>query len=144
MNLIDRAFLLKKTPIFQSLDMDLLLAVSDKTEVMIFKPESTIFSLGQQGYTLYVIMEGCVKITKSNLSQEIILKSQDCFGEESVFSNKTREYTASATTQVRTLVLNKSQILNIIEECPSVALSFLELYSKQIGLRLPLKYLNQR
>ena len=57
MNLIDRAFLLKKTPIFQSLDMDLLLAVSDKTEVMIFKPESTIFSLGQQGYTLYVIME---------------------------------------------------------------------------------------
>ncbi|WP_201456889.1 cyclic nucleotide-binding domain-containing protein [Chlamydia sp. 17-3921] len=137
MNLIDRAFLLKKTQFFHSLDMDLLLAISDKTEIMIFKPGTTIFSLGQQGHSLYVIKEGFVTITHNMTKEVVNLKPKDCFGEESLFSNKSREYNAFATTQVRTLVLSKGQLFNIIEECPSVALSLLELYSRQVSFRLP-------
>ncbi|ANH79036.1 cyclic nucleotide-binding domain-containing protein [Candidatus Chlamydia sanziniae] len=138
MNLIDRAFLLKKTIIFHSLDMDLLLGIADKAEIMIFKPGANIFSIGQRGFSFYIIVEGHVIISYDKLETPIKLKSKDCFGEESLFNNKLREYNACANTQARMLVLSKGQILNIIEECPSVALSFLELYSKQIEFRLPL------
>ncbi|EPJ32039.1 cyclic nucleotide-binding domain protein, partial [Chlamydia psittaci 06-1683] len=62
----------------------------------------------------------------------------ECFGEESLFSNKPREYNAEAITQVRTLTLSKGQFLSIVEECPSVALSLLELYAKQITFRHPI------
>ncbi|SPN73438.1 MlotiK1 channel,Predicted signal-transduction protein containing cAMP-binding and CBS domains,Cyclic nucleotide-binding domain [Chlamydia serpentis] len=137
MNLIDRAFLLKKTIIFQSLDMDLLLTIADKTETIICKPGSSIFSIGQPGFSFYIIVEGYVTISKEELDPPLNLKPLDCFGEESLFNNKLREYNASANTQVRILVLSKGQILNIVEECPSVALSFLELYAKQLGFRQP-------
>ncbi|WP_348664035.1 cyclic nucleotide-binding domain-containing protein [Chlamydia vaughanii] len=136
MNLIDRAFLLKKNPIFTSLDMDVLLAISDKTEIMIFKPGAKIFSIEQPSFSLYIIAEGYVKITDSS-SLSVTISSHECFGEESLFSNKLREYNAEAITQVRTLILSKGQFLSIVEECPSVALSLLELYAKQITFRYP-------
>ncbi|EPJ33286.1 putative cAMP-dependent protein kinase regulatory chain, partial [Chlamydia psittaci 06-1683] len=66
MNLIDRAFLLKKNPIFNSLDMDILLAISDKTEIMIFKPGVKIFSIEEPSFSLYIIVEGYVKITDNS------------------------------------------------------------------------------
>ncbi|EPP35694.1 cyclic nucleotide-binding domain protein [Chlamydia ibidis] len=135
MNLIDRAFLLKKTMIFNSLDMDLLLAISDKTEIMVFKPGSKIFSKRQSGFSLYIIAEGYVKISQEDPYSNVTLKSEDCFGEESLFNNKPREYDAEAITQVRLLILSKGQFFSIIEECPSVALALLELYTKQITFR---------
>lgn len=135
MNLIDKAFFLKKTNIFRSLDMDLLLAISDKTEAMIFKPGAKIFSEGDSSFSFYIIVEGCIKVTLGSLTET--LKSQDSFGEESFFNNKFREYTAEAITQVKMLILNKGQFLNIVEECPPVAISLLELYTRRIQFRHP-------
>ncbi|WP_213318942.1 cyclic nucleotide-binding domain-containing protein [Chlamydiifrater volucris] len=135
MNLIDKAFLLKKTSFFGSLDMDVLLAIADRTDNLIFKPKSDIFEIGQPGYSLYIIAEGIVVI--KGAAKEIIdeLKPEECFGEESLFNNKFREYSASAKTSVRVLALSKGQFFSVLEECPSVALSILEIYSKQFSFR---------
>ncbi|AEJ77199.1 cyclic nucleotide-binding domain-containing protein [Chlamydia trachomatis] len=135
MNLIDKAFLLKKTFLFASLDMDVLLSIADKSEVMLFKAGSEIFSEGQPSFSLYVIAEGCVRIFAKEPTINVRLKPLDCFGEESFFNNKVREYSAEAITLVKTLILNKGQFLSIIEECPSVSLVLLESYSKQIVFR---------
>ncbi|WP_038501268.1 cyclic nucleotide-binding domain-containing protein [Chlamydia avium] len=137
MNLIDRAFLLKKSLVFNTLDMDILLAIADKAEIMIFKPGVKIFSIEQPSFSLYIIAEGYVKIT-NNASLSVTISSHECFGEESLFNNKPREYNAEAITQVRALVLSKAQFLSIIEECPSVALTLLEQYAKQITFRHPI------
>ncbi|MBQ8499045.1 cyclic nucleotide-binding domain-containing protein [Chlamydia sp.] len=135
MNLIDKAFLLKKTFLFASLDMDVLLSIADKSEVMLFKASSEIFSEGQRSFSLYVIAEGCVKIFSKEAAIDVSLKPFDSFGEESFFNNSIRKYSAEAITLVKTLILSKGQFLSIIEECPSVALALLELYSKQIIFR---------
>ena len=135
MNLIDKAFLLKKTFLYASLDMDVLLSIADKSEDMLFKASSEIFSEGQPSFSLYVIAEGCVRIFAKEPAINTRLKPLDCFGEESFFNSKPREYSAEAITLVKTLVLNKGQFLSIVEECPSVALALLELYSKQIIFR---------
>ena len=121
MNLIDKAFLLKKTFLFASLDMDVLLSIADKSEDMLFKASSEIFSEGQPSFSLYVIAEGCVRIFAKEPAINTRLKPLDCFGEESFFNSKPREYSAEAITLVKTLVLNKGQFLSIVEECPSVA-----------------------
>ncbi len=138
MNLIDKAFLLKKTVVFNSLDMDLLLAISDKTEVMLFKPTAKIFSEEDSSFSFYIIAEGYVRITQSSSDLSVTLKPHDCFGEESFFNNKLREYNAEAITQVKLLILNKGQFLSVVEECPAVALSLLELYTKNLSFRSPL------
>ena len=87
MNLIDKAFLLKKTFLFASLDMDVLLSIADKSEVMLFKASSEIFSEGQRSFSLYVIAEGCVKIFSKEAAIDVSLKPFDSFGEESFFNN---------------------------------------------------------
>lgn len=137
MNLVDKAFLLKKTAIFNSLDMDFLLAISDKSDIVMFKPNAYIFSEGQQSFSLYIISEGFVTLSKSDSLLDAKLKPYDCFGEEGLFSNKSRQYNAKAITNVKTLVLSKGVFLCVIEECPSIAIYLLELYAKQVPLRLP-------
>lgn len=137
MNLVDKAFLLKKTSIFNSLDMDFLLAISDKAETVTFKPNTFIFSEGQQSFSLYIISEGLVRLSRSTASLEVNLKPYDSFGEEGLFSNKPRLYSAKAATAVKALVLSKGVFLCVIEECPSIAIYLLELYAKQVPLRLP-------
>lgn len=135
MNLIDKAFLLKKTSIFNSLDMDFLLAISDKAEVVCFKQNVPIFLENQPSFSFYIISEGFVTLSQTASPHIVKLKPRDCFGEEGLFSNKSRGYSAKTTSHVKALTLTKGVFLCIVEECPSIALYLLELYAKQISLR---------
>jgi hypothetical protein len=62
LNLIDKAFLLKKTSLFGALDLDLLLSIADKMECVYFRPADTIFQLDQDAYRMYLIVSGQVLI----------------------------------------------------------------------------------
>lgn len=136
MNLIDKAFLLKNTQLFRSLDMEVLLSIAEKAELLSFKPGNVIFSLHQPAYCLYIVAEGSVIVQlHNNCDTQYELFPKDFFGEESLFNNMARQYSVKAHSKVKLLILSKGQIMNIIEECPSVGFTLLEMYTKQITFR---------
>lgn len=134
LSLLDKAFCLKKNNFFGSLDLDLLLILAEKTELLLFKKGETIFSCQSETHRMYLIVEGEVAIEYQQ-SPPLSLKKGECFGDEALFSQKMHFYKASCLTTTTLLVLLRSHILSLIEQSPSFACSLLELYAEKIPFR---------
>ncbi len=134
-NLIDKAFLLKKTTLFGSLDLDLLLSIADKMEALNYKPTDKVFQLDQDATRMYVIISGQIAIEDKGGIQLAELLPGDFFGDEALFNEKRRSYIALCNTKVELLALSRSHLLSILQECPSVAIALLESYSAPLSFR---------
>lgn len=134
-SLIDKAFLLKKTQLFGSLDLDLLLAVADKATLSQFESGDEIFAIGNDGNRMYLITKGSVQVLDSQRRVMASLAPGDFFGDESLFNDKPRAYYAVSTGNTQLLALSRSHLLSIISECPSVALGLLQVYTASLQFR---------
>jgi len=134
-NLIDKAFLLKKTPFFTSLELDLLLAIADKMETLHYRPLDKVFQLDQDAHRMYLIITGQVVISDKSGLQLAELSFGDFFGDEALFNEKRRSYIAQCSTKVELLALSRSHLLTILLECPTVAIAFLEAYTLNLPFR---------
>jgi CRP/FNR family cyclic AMP-dependent transcriptional regulator len=135
LNLIDKAFLLKKTRLFGSLDLDLLLTISDKMEILLFKKGAKIVNFDQEAHRMYLIVEGKVVIFDRHQKLLAELGSSEFFGDEAMFHEKPYAYQAMCLSDVTLLALSRSHLLSIIMECPTVAISLLETYTANITFR---------
>lgn len=132
LTLIDKAFLLKRTPIFNALDLDLLLTIADKLGAVVFKAGDYVFSFDEEANRMYFVIRGQVEI--HSLSNQTIdrLSEGDFFGEESLFNNKPRAYAAFTPIETYVLTLSRTNLYTIISECPLVAVGFLQVYTSVI------------
>lgn len=118
--LIDKAFLLKRTPLFQSVDLDLVLAAADKLAVSEWDAGEHIFHKGDEATKMYFMVQGQVRAGNK------ILTAPQFFGDEALFNEKPRGYSAEALTPTTLLTLSKTNLLTIISESPAVALGLLQ------------------
>lgn len=117
--LIDKAFLLKKTPLFQNVDLDSIIAAADKLGLADWDPNEVIFNEGDEATRMYFIAKGEVDCGGQRLS------TPDFFGDEALFNDRPRAYRAKAVTDTLLLTLSKTNLLTIISECPQVAIGLL-------------------
>lgn len=134
-SLIDKAFLLKRTPLFSTLDLDLLLSIADKLGLSSLESGDTIFNIDQEANRMYLIAKGSVRIQDKNRRQLALLGVDDFFGDESLFYEKPRSYEAICHEDSVLLTLSRTNLLTIISECPSVAVGFLQVYSSNLTFR---------
>ena len=132
LTLIDKAFLLKRTPIFNALDLDLLLTIADKLGAVIFEAGDYIFVANEEANRMYFVIRGQVEI--HSMQNQVIdrLGEGDFFGEESLFNNKPRAYAAFTPIETSVLTLSRTNLYTIISECPSVAVGFLRVYTSVV------------
>ncbi len=135
LNLIEKTFLLKKTPPFTSLELNLLLPIADKLVAAAFGKGETIFQCNETAHRMYLIAEGIVEVYSPEGQLMANLYSNDFFGDESLFSGIPRGYTAVSKTETQLLALSETHLLTIISECPDVALGFLQVYTATMRFR---------
>lgn len=135
LTLIDRAFFLKKTPLFGMLDLDLLLPIADKLQVVTFDAGTPVFKIDEEAYRMYFIAEGTVEIFDSAHAIIATLSDADFFGDESIFNQQKRAYEAVCKTDSTLLALSRTTLLTIISECPSVAVGLLQAYTSMTSFR---------
>lgn len=128
--LVEKAFLLKRNSLFQSLDLDLLLILAEKAEFITAQKGAVLFEFGQETNQMYLIIEGSVEI--SSTQPLALLFKHAAFGDESLFNQKPHAYRALCMENCSFLVLSRNHILGIVEQSPSFALSLLEIYTKNI------------
>jgi len=132
--LIDRAFFLKKIPLFATLDLDLLLPIADKLGIAAYQANEHIFGINDEASRMYFIVKGTVEI-RDESKLLAILHSEDFFGDESLFNEKPRAYRALSTTETLLLSISRTNLLTIISECPTVAIGFLQAYTQTTPFR---------
>lgn len=135
LTLIERAFFLKRTSIFSTLDFDLLLAVADKLSIISFDPNEPIFGTNEEAYHMYFIVSGTVDIRNAQGHPLASLGPDDYFGDEAIFNEKPRAYSAISKVKTTVLALSRTNLLTIISEYPSVAIGFLQAYSSMTAFR---------
>lgn len=140
LTLIDKAFLLKRTLPFSNLNLDLLLTIADKLTAVNFEPNDYIFVVEEEANRMYFIVRGQVQLQGEQKEFTYTLTNGDFFGEESLFNNKPRKYSAFAPIETQVLTLSRSNLYTIISECPSVAVGFLQVYTAELPLRPHKKY----
>ena len=137
LTLIDKAFLLKKTLLFNALDLDLLLTISDKMGVTECQAGEILFQIEQEAHRMYFIIEGQMEILDRHNQLLASLKEGDFFGDESIFNEKRRDYCARGLSFCTLLTLSRSHLMTIISEYPGVALVLLQAYAAAMPFRLP-------
>lgn len=130
LTLIETAFLLKKTDLFQELDLDMLVSIADKAHQDIYYKNEKVFTTEQNAYRFYIIAKGSVDIYYPSQIPVVSLKENDCFGEESLFNDELRAYDAICSSETLFITLSKPLLMNVISEAPQVALALLEKFSK--------------
>lgn len=136
LNLIEKAFILKRTTIFGSLDLDFLLAIADKLGLAFFGEGEMIFPCSQEGNRMYIIAKGSVQILDSDDQPLELLSVADFFGEEALFNEKPRAYSARSEGDTLLLTLARTHLTTILSECPSVAMGLLNEYASKFPCRV--------
>ena len=131
-SLIEKAFFLKKVHLFSELDFELLLAIAEKLHDDDYDEHEQVFTKGQVANRIYFIAVGKVQLLDDKLQVLTELQAEQYFGDESLFNDSPRAYSATCSQDSLLLTLSRSHLLSIISECPSVAVSLIQQYATEL------------
>ncbi|MEE3717453.1 cyclic nucleotide-binding domain-containing protein [Tumidithrix elongata RA019] len=128
---IDRLLLVRGVPIFQELRLDFLVRLASIMNEIAVPAGKTIFTEGQEGRSLYIVIAGKVRVHIGN-KDLVILEKGSCFGEMSLFDAEPRSASVTAITNCSCLVLTQQQLYEAINETPDIAVNIICFLSGRI------------
>lgn len=131
---LQKAFFLKKIPLFHELELELLLAIAEKLHEDQYDAGEKVFSKSQVANRIYLIEKGSVDIFLEK-EKMATLQETDLFGDEALCSDQPRHYEAICAEDSLLLSLSKSHFFSILSECPSTALLLLRSYAQSTPFR---------
>lgn len=132
LTLIEKVFLLRKVAPFRTLNLDALLPIADKLLQSHFNAKELLFSVGEESHRIYFIVQGAIRLYTPRKQREKTLGPEECFGDEALFAEKPRGYSATSLEASCLLSLSRTHLLTVVAEFPSVALGFLALYADRL------------
>ncbi|GAB4291013.1 MAG: Crp/Fnr family transcriptional regulator [Ignavibacteriaceae bacterium] len=120
---------LRNVPIFSDLDTEALNKISGLGTVQTYKKNSLILSEEDAGTTLFVIIEGKVKISRTSKDDKevilSILNESDFFGEMALLDGMNRSASVTALEDSRLFIIQRADFLNLLREHPEVSIALL-------------------
>ncbi|HEY9612091.1 Crp/Fnr family transcriptional regulator [Allocoleopsis sp.] len=128
---VERLLFVRAVPIFQELRDDFLVRLASVMDELSFPADHTIFTQGQEGRSLYIVVSGLVRvhIGDRDLAQ---LKEGACFGEMSLFDAEPRSASVTTIKSCNCLMLTQLQLYDAIDETPGIAINIIRLLSRRI------------
>lgn len=128
---VERLLFVRGVPIFQELRDDFLVRLASVMDELSFPAQHTIFTEGQEGRSLYIVVAGRVRVHLGDrdLAQ---LEQGTCFGEMSLFDAEPRSASVTTLESCDCLMLTQQQLYDAIDETPGVAVNIIRLLSRRI------------
>ncbi|MEL6247659.1 MAG: Crp/Fnr family transcriptional regulator [Cyanobacteria bacterium J06648_16] len=128
---VDRLLFVRGVPIFTELRDDFLVRLASIMDELAFPANHTIFTEGQEGRSLYIVVSGRVRVHTDN-KELARLPEGACFGEMSLFDAEPRSASVTTLEDCDCLVLTQQQLYEAIDETPGIAVNIIRLLSKRI------------
>ncbi|NJK28435.1 MAG: cyclic nucleotide-binding domain-containing protein [Coleofasciculaceae cyanobacterium SM2_3_26] len=127
---VERLLFVRGVPIFKELRDDFLVRLASVMDELSFPSGHTIFTEGQEGRSLYIVVSGHVRVhigdrDLANLEQGA------CFGEMSLFDAEPRSASVTTLDECECLVLTQQQLYDAIDETPGIAINIIRLLSRR-------------
>ena len=128
---IERVLILKAVSFFVDTSEEVLIEIAAVLEEADVQPDTKIFSEGDPGHTLYIIVDGQIRI--HNQQQTLaILSENEVFGEMSILDPAPRSATATAITETRLLSLDQEMFNEITADHHDVAQGVMRLLARRL------------
>lgn len=128
------------SPLFDGLGEDELKVVADHTDYSEIEADDILFKEGDQGDSIYFVLEGGVDIIKeSSPGSEVVIASLPkgrSIGEMSVIDNFPRSATAKASEATSLLILTQQNFDEILKKHPEIGIKILKGVSRLLSLNL--------
>jgi CRP/FNR family transcriptional regulator len=116
---------LRNIPLFREFDEPQLAQVAQTATLRTYHKHEFIVREGDPGGTFYIILDGSVAVTRvaSDGRETIlsILKSNDFFGEMSLFDSSLRSASIKTLSDVKVGVIDEKAFLDVLERSPKIA-----------------------
>ncbi len=128
---VERLLFVRGVPIFQELRDDFLVRLASVMDEVEFPADHRIFTEGEEGQSLYIVVAGLVKV---HISERELVRLQQgaTFGEMSLFDAEPRSASVTTLAPCDCLILTQLQLYDAIEETPGVAVNIIRLLSRRI------------
>jgi serine/threonine protein phosphatase PrpC len=126
---------LKAMQMFRYLSYKELVRVANIAEIIEVAPDHTIFSQGQTGDAMYVVLSGSVRLSKDGAVVARLDKGQH-FGEMSLVDRSVRSLNAVTAEPTRLITINRKDFYEIIKKEPQLAVKLLWSFVQVLGARL--------
>jgi len=97
----------------------------------VFKAGETVFREGDDGYVMYVVLEGSVKLSVTGRSVEKVGKG-GVFGEMALIDKSPRSATAVAVTDSMLVSVTSERFKSLVQETPGFALEIMSIMAARL------------
>jgi ATP:ADP antiporter, AAA family len=112
---LEKVIILKTVSIFSEAPDNLLAEIAGLVNVVDVDPGQRIFTKGEEGTRMYVIVEGQVQVHDGEQTLDL-LGDREVFGEMALLDSEPRTASATAITGVRLLELDQEPFYELLEE----------------------------
>ncbi len=124
--MIERVFILKRTEVFGDLGEDILTSLSTYLDEAHYDAGDTIFKKGDVGRTLYIVVDGSVRIHDDDGTTIGTIGEDEIFGERSALTGNLHRASATAATDCKILKLDEDLLYEVMTGHPEVAQGLIE------------------
>jgi uncharacterized membrane protein len=132
----DKAEVLAKVPLFALLDAQERAALAERLELVSAPKDKTLFSYGDPGDSMFIVVSGTVEIWfKNNTGEKIVLETAhegDFFGEVSLLDGGARTASATVITDLEALVVDRGDLDEFVRIKPHAAMDLLTATGKRL------------
>src|SRR6195256_3825897 len=126
---------LKAMQMFRYLSYKELVRISNISGMIELDTDQVIFSTGQPGDAMYVVLSGPVRLVKGDTAVAELTRGHH-FGEMALIDRSVRSLTARATEGTRLVVIHRKDFYDIIKREPALATKMLWSFVQVLGARL--------
>jgi CRP/FNR family cyclic AMP-dependent transcriptional regulator len=137
----DKLALLRRVPLFQGVESGRLKVLAEQARLCVYPEGAAIVEQGEQreesqdGDSLYVIVEGRVRVMRAQAGREeqlATLGPGEFFGEMALLDGKPRSASVLATEDTRCLILARWDLLRAMRHDPEIAIQMLTVLSTRL------------
>ena len=126
---------LKRVPLFSTLTLEQLASIDRLMVTRSYRKGEPIFTKGDVGSELYVVLEGEIRVHLDHAGREVTLARVGpsmVLGEMAVFDEQPRSASAQASADTTVRVLRRDKLRAVVHEHPEVLLEFVRDLSQRI------------
>jgi CRP/FNR family transcriptional regulator, cyclic AMP receptor protein len=128
--------ILRRAGLFQGVDPDAVEALASEFEIFDAVRGETLFTEGEPGESLYIVLAGKVKLGRRSPDGRenlvAVMGPSDQFGELSLFDPGPRTATATVVTDARLARLPKAALQKWVQDRPQIAMQLLRVVARRL------------
>ncbi|MBI3755110.1 MAG: cyclic nucleotide-binding domain-containing protein [Deltaproteobacteria bacterium] len=132
---IEKMLFLNKVDMFKDVSLDNLLSIAGIAKETSYPGRTVIFKEGDEGDSLYLIVEGSVGVKKGGAKESgfiAVLRPPQCVGEMAIVSHEPRSATVETIEDTNFLVIDKKGFEAFIKKNPEIAFSIFNMLAARL------------